>query len=62
VLPDLDMTWDVSRGVDELVTAYRAQGLSREDLEGGKYLRIRTISQLLAARRLRDDLRWATQS
>jgi nucleoside-diphosphate-sugar epimerase len=62
VLPELEMSWDVSRGVDELVSAYRAQGLSREDLEGGKYLRIQTLSQLLAAGRLQGDLRWATQS
>jgi len=57
-LPQLKMTWNVEQGVAELLTAYRRLRLSQSDLEGGKYLRIKTISQHIAAGRLGDDLRW----
>jgi len=57
-LPELRMTWDVEQGVAELLAAYRQLQLTERDLEGGRYLRIQTISQHIAARRLGDDLRW----
>ena len=57
-LPELRMTWDVQQGVAELLDAYRRLRLSQRDLEGGRYLRIQTISQHIAAGRLGDDLRW----
>ena len=61
-LPGLELSWDVERGVAELIQAYRAVGLEREDLEGGKYLRIKTIAQHIAAGRLGEDLRWLVRS
>jgi len=61
-LPRLQMTWDVEQGVAELLRAYQQLKLTQEDLEGGKYLRIKTISQHIAAGRLGDDLRWAARS
>jgi nucleoside-diphosphate-sugar epimerase len=57
-LPQLKMTWNVEQGVAELLTAYKRLELTQQDLEGGKYLRIKTISQHIAAGRLGDDLRW----
>ncbi len=57
-LPQLKMTWNVEQGVAELLTAYKQMKLTKEDLEGGKYLRIKTISQHIEAGRLGDDLRW----
>lgn len=61
-LPDLKLTWNVERGVAELLTAYRQIGLTQQDLEGGKYLRIKTISQHIDAGRLNDELRWQKSS
>jgi nucleoside-diphosphate-sugar epimerase len=61
-LPDLKMTWNVERGVTELIDAYRKMKLTKDDLEGGKYLRIKTIAQHIDAGRLGDDLRWTAGS
>jgi nucleoside-diphosphate-sugar epimerase len=61
-LPQLKMTWNVAQGVSELLAAYQQIGLTREDLEGGKYLRIKTISEHIRAGRLGEDLRWAVRS
>lgn len=57
--PELGLSWNVEKGVAELLAAYRELKLTKEDLEGGKYLRIKTISQHIEAGRLNDELRWA---
>lgn len=59
-LPGYDPGWTVPRGVEELVDAFRREGLSRADLESGRYFRIRTIRRLLAEERIGPDLRWKT--
>jgi nucleoside-diphosphate-sugar epimerase len=56
--PKLGLSWNVEKGVAELLAAYKKMKLTKEDLEGGKYLRIKTISQHIDAGRLADDLRW----
>lgn len=56
--PKLGLSWNVERGVAELLAAYKKLELTKDDLEGGKYLRIKTISQHIDAGRLGDDLRW----
>jgi nucleoside-diphosphate-sugar epimerase len=50
--------WSVTRGVDQLLSAYRAVGLDQKDLEGDRYLRIKHIDRLLAEGRIDSDLRW----
>ena len=57
-LPDFAPRWTVPLGVRELLDAFRAIGLRREDLEGDRYLRIQHIRRLLAENRLDGDLRW----
>lgn len=57
-LPEYDPTWTVARGVDQLLSAYRAVGLEQEDLEGDRYLRIKHIAGLLEDKKLDSDLRW----
>lgn len=58
VLPAFQPQWSVPRGVDQLVAAYREIGLTEQDLEGDRYLRIKRISRLLKEGRLDSDLRW----
>jgi nucleoside-diphosphate-sugar epimerase len=60
--PKLGLSWNVEKGVAELLTAYKKLKLTKDDLEGGKYLRIKTISQHIDAGRLGDDLRWTASS
>lgn len=61
-LPELKLTWNVEKGVAELIKAYRTEGLTQEQLEGGKFLRIKTISQHIESGRLSEELRWKSSS
>lgn len=59
-LDGYDPQWTVARGVTELVEAYRRWHLTRDDLEGTRYLRVRRVQQLLEAGCVQPDLRPAT--
>lgn len=62
VLPEFQPRWTVPRGVEQLLEAYRQIGLTQEDLEGDRYLRIKHISRLLEEGRIDSDLRWAASA
>lgn len=61
-LPGFRPRWTVERGIHELVEAFQREGLSREDLETGRYVRLREIRRLLQAGRLSPELRWRNGS
>jgi nucleoside-diphosphate-sugar epimerase len=61
VLPNFQPQWNARKGAQELYDAYRTVGLTLEDLERGRYLRIRHIQRLRKAGRLDDALRWSAQ-
>lgn len=50
--------WTVRKGVEELYAAYRAHGLTLEEFESSRYLRIRHVRGLIEAGRLTTDLRF----
>ena len=50
--------WTVPDGVRELYEAYRANGLTLEDLEGNRFMRIKRVAELLDSGRLDADLAW----
>jgi nucleoside-diphosphate-sugar epimerase len=58
VLPKFRPLWTARKGARELYDAYRAVGLTREDLQGGRYIRMSQIQRLLDARKLENSLRW----
>jgi nucleoside-diphosphate-sugar epimerase len=47
VLPGFRPQWDVRKGAGQLYAAYRSSGLTFEDFEGPRYLRIAHIKMLL---------------
>lgn len=55
-LPGYDPSWTVAKGVEQLCDAYEATGLTQEDLEGSRYLRIARIQELLEQKRLDENL------
>ena len=57
VLPAFKPRWTVVDGIDELARDMRRFGLSSEDFEGPRYVRLAKIRELMAAGRLDDDLR-----
>jgi nucleoside-diphosphate-sugar epimerase len=61
LLPGFQPRWTARRGAQELYDAYRAVGLTVEDLEHGRYVRISHIQRLLNAGQLDVSLRWSRQ-
>jgi nucleoside-diphosphate-sugar epimerase len=61
VLPGFRPQWTARKGAQELYESYRTAGLTAEDLERGRYIRIRHIQRLLDARKLDSSLHWSRQ-
>lgn len=61
VLPSFQPQWNARKGAHELFDAYRAIGLTVQDLKGGRYARIAHIERLMRAGRLDRALRWSDQ-
>jgi len=60
ILPGFQPQWTARKGAQELYDAYRAVGLSAEDVNGGRYFRIHRIRRLLSERRLDASLHWTS--
>lgn len=58
VLPAFKPAWTARKGAQELFDAYRAVGLTAEDVTGGRYFRIHSIQTLLSAGQLDATLHW----
>jgi nucleoside-diphosphate-sugar epimerase len=56
--PELAFDWNAKLGAQELVDAYRAFGMTREDFDGDRYVRLRRLRTLLDGGALAADLRW----
>jgi hypothetical protein len=56
--PELELRWTAEQGVQQLYEAYRASGLTREQLEGERYIRLNRLKGLIREGRLDDSLRW----
>ena len=61
-LPAFQPQWDARRGAEQLYAAYRKSGLTLEEFEGPRYLRIAHIRKLLADGVLGGDLRYVRQT
>lgn len=57
-IPGFKPQWTVRRGIEELYEAYVKHGLTLEQLEGDRFMRVKHINRLLAADELDADLRW----
>jgi len=58
LLPNFRPQWTARRGAQELYDAYRTVGLTREDVEAGRYVRMSQINKLLKNGQLDSSLRW----
>jgi nucleoside-diphosphate-sugar epimerase len=61
VLPNFRPVWTARKGAQELYDSYRAEGLTAEDMERGRYVRISQIRRLQEAGQLDNFLRWSRQ-
>jgi nucleoside-diphosphate-sugar epimerase len=58
LLPDYRPVWTARSGAEELVAAYRENGLSSEEFDGYRYTRLKQIRRLLDEGLLDAGLRW----
>jgi nucleoside-diphosphate-sugar epimerase len=58
LLPSFRPQWTARRGAQELYDAYRAIGLTSEDIDNGRYIRLREVRRLQEAQKLDHVLRW----
>ena len=58
MLPSFRPQWTARKGAQELYDAYRAAGLTTEDVNSGRYIRLRQIQRLQKEERLDADLHW----
>jgi nucleoside-diphosphate-sugar epimerase len=56
--PELQPTWTVRSSVEEMLRAYRDNGLTIADFQGSRFMRITRLKELMAEGRLDDELRW----
>jgi nucleoside-diphosphate-sugar epimerase len=61
-LPAARPQWTVAKGIEELYEAYMRHGLTLDDLEGDRYMRIRQVQTLMDAGRIDESLRWVEQA
>jgi nucleoside-diphosphate-sugar epimerase len=62
VLPSFRPEWTARKGAQELYDACRAAGLTREDVESGRYFRLNTIGRLMKYQMLDKSLYWTSDS
>jgi nucleoside-diphosphate-sugar epimerase len=56
-IPAFKPQWDAKKGAEQLYAAYRRGGLTHDEFEGPRYMRIAHIRKLMAEGVLGDDLR-----
>lgn len=56
--PEFDWTWTARAGAQELAETFRRIGLTREQFEGDRFIRLRWLRRLLDSGQLQGDLRW----
>ena len=61
LIPSFQPLWNARKGAKQLYDAYRAVGLTFEDIETGRYARIGHIRRLIASGALDGSLRWCEQ-
>jgi len=59
--PDFRFRWSVESGARQVVDAFRASGLGRDELLGARYQRLAWIRALLDSGALAPDLRWRSE-
>ena len=61
LVPAFRPQWTARKGAQELYGAYRTVGLTSNDLDRGRFVRISEIRRLQGARKLDSELRWTAK-
>ncbi len=57
--PEFRLIWTAERGARQLADAYQRAGLTAEDMQGRRFIRLNQLKHLLASGALTGELRWA---
>jgi nucleoside-diphosphate-sugar epimerase len=57
-LPGFEPQWTVQKGIDQVYEAYKTRGLTLDDFQTSRFMRIKRVLELKEAGRLDNDLRW----
>jgi len=60
--PELHPKWTVRASVEQMLEAYRDNGLDIDDFKGSRFMRIARIKELMAEGRLDPGLRWSART
>ncbi len=60
--PELHPKWTVRASVEQMLAAYRANGLEIADFKGSRFMRIARLKELMAQGRLDAELRWSAHT
>jgi len=61
-LPEFKPQWNVRLGVEQLYKAYKEHGLTIEEFNGTRYIRLKQLKSLIGTARLDSTLRWLTHA
>jgi nucleoside-diphosphate-sugar epimerase len=61
VLRDFKPQWTARRGIEQLYDSYQQVGLSLDEFEGPKFMRIAHVKKLIADGMLDSDLKWTSE-
>ena len=61
-LPGFEPQWTVPKGIEELLAAFRGNGLTFEDFEGARYIRLKTLKEHLVRHELDGNLFWTANA
>jgi hypothetical protein len=59
--PDFSFLWNAETGARSLADTFARIGLTRDDFEGPRYVRLRWLNLLLESGRLDASLRWTQE-
>jgi nucleoside-diphosphate-sugar epimerase len=59
MVPGFEPRWNARKGAQQLYEAYKNVGLTFEDIERGRYVRMSQIQKLMKSGLLDDSLRWS---
>ena len=55
---DYQPSWTARKGAQQLYDAFKESGLTTDDFQGKRYVRLNQLSYLMASGRLDADLKW----
>ena len=60
-LPEFQPQWTVRRGIEQIYAAFKQHGLTAEEFQSTRYVRLKQIKKLQAAELIDDTLRWVAR-